>query len=235
VARAQSPGKPAVYTQREAIRIVLSGNANIRRAIVLIILFFAAISVIMTWLSRGAPHPDRAAALWAFIVCLVAAIVPGALSGMMIRRAKRLWLTAGKARLELFTTVEAQCWQLMFFSAAVAALTAVPMVAFEAHLDSLLPTLVAIVILPLSCGAGMLYMGLLCIRGNRFFDILMMLATGLYMVVVVFSAAAGAHVVPVLVGVQIVLLPIMRAAARWRWTRIDWMLLRLPLTAQRMY
>lgn len=229
------PPTPGPYTPRDAMLIELTGNANFRRVIILVVLFFGIVFIGLTLITAGAPQPGgNPEFVFALVICFMAALIPGTCSGIMARRARRLWLTAGTGRAELFSAIESQCWRLIFFALGTALLMAVPLVAVSNHSAPGLITLVAMATLPLSCGSALVYAGLLYIRGNRFVDILIIGGNVLLLMAVALSASADSHAFPPLIGIQIILVPLLRQVARGRWNHIDWLLLRQPLTAARL-
>ncbi len=217
--------RPA-YTSREAIRTLLTGNVNMRRMIVLAVLFIGALALVTTLGSNGLRQNRPNLLMWAFMACLFASISAGMFGGTMVRRAKLLWLTAGKARAELFTEIEMQSWRLIFFAFGAAMLIALPLLAFADHAHPAVATLLAILALPLSSGAAVAYVGLLYVRGNRVSDILIVAANTIYVLVVTFVAASNSHLFPVVLGIQIISVALIRQVARERWNRLDWLLVR---------
>jgi hypothetical protein len=232
---ASIPPTPRTYTARDALRILLTGNANIRRVIVRFVLFLGAVFIGLTLITADAPQPGgNPAFVFASTLGFMAALIPGVWSGVLGRRARRLWLTAGAGRAELFAAIEGQCWRLIFFAFGMALLMDVPLVAVSNHSAPALNTLVAMATLPLSCGSAVLYAGLLYVRGNRFVDILIIGANTLLLMAVELSAAVNSHAFPALLGSQIILVALLRQVARGRWNHIDWLMLRPPLAAARM-
>jgi hypothetical protein len=230
------PLTPLTYTPRDAMRILLTGNAKIHRGIILVVLFFGIVFFFLTLITAGAPQPGgNPAFAFAFLICFMAALIPGISSGTMVRRgARRLWLTSGKGRAELFTAIEMQCWKLLFFAIGAALLMAVPLLAVSNHSAPALNMLVALAALPLSSGSAVIYACLLYVRGNRFVDILITVANTLLLMLVTCSAVANWHAFPPLIGFQIILVPLLRRVAQRRWNRIDWLLSRQPLAAARL-
>jgi hypothetical protein len=229
------PPTTGPYTPRDAMLIALTGNANFRRVIILVVLLLGTVFIGLTLITAGAPQPGgNPAFVFALTICFMAALIPGTCSGIMARRARRLWLTAGTGRAELFGAIESQCWRLIFFALGTALLMAVPLVAVSNHSAPGLITLIAMATLPLSSGSALVYAGLLYIRGNRFVDILIIGGNVLLLMAVELSASANSQAFPPLLAIQIILVPLLRQVARGRWNRIDWLLLRQPLTAARL-
>ncbi len=226
---------PLTYAPRDAMRILLTGNANIRRGIILVELLFGAVFIFLTLITAGAPQPGgNPAFVFAIVICFMAALVPGLCAGVMALRARRLWLASGTGRAELFTAIESQCWRFIFFPDGTPLLMAVPLVAVSNHSAPAVNMLVAMAVLPLSCGSALVYTSLLYVRGNRLLDILIYGANTLFLAVVAFAAAVNSHAFPALLGIQIILVPLLRQVARGRWNRIDWLLLRQPLSRARL-
>jgi len=234
--RAAIPRTPVTYTPRDAMRIMLNGDAKVRRGIILAVLFFGAVFFLLTLITAGAPRPGGNPALaFALTTCFMAALMPAVGSGMLARRgARRLWLTSGKGRAELFVAIESQCWRLLFFAVGAGLLMAVPLLAMSHHSVPAPIALVALAVLPLSCGSAAMYACLLYVRGNRFVDILIVAANTLLLLGVAFSAAVSSPAFPFLIGTQIILVPLLRQVAARRWNRIDWLFLRQPPAAARL-
>jgi hypothetical protein len=226
---------PRTFTPRGAAQILLTGNANFRRVILLAVLVFGAFFIFLTLITAAAPQPGgNPAYLFAFVICFMAALIPGIISGVMARRARLLWLSSGKGRAELFTALELQCWRFMFLAIGAALLMAVPIVALGNHSAPAPNIVVAMAAVPLSCGSALVYTGLLYIRGNRFADLLIITANAILLALVALSAVVDSHAFPALIGSQIILVPVLRWVAQGRWNRIDWLLLRQPLAAARL-
>ena len=85
-------------------------------------------------------------------------------------------------------------------------------------------------------GAGMLYLVLMHTRGWRLADILLTTVLSALWFVGLIVSVVGNRGSPLLflLAVQILLIPVLRAWALARWTRIDWMINRPQQLAQRL-
>jgi hypothetical protein len=235
--RASCPNSPTLrtahhYTQREAVRILL-GGMKIYRRIVRSVLVVGAVTIVLTIVTRSG-RSGGYPFVWIVILCLLAGLLPGILAGtLMVRRTKPLWLAADMGRTELFTAIEAQSWRMILLATGAAMFVVVPLLAVGIHTHALNIKSFGILAVPLASGSAFIYVGLLCVRGNRIADHVIVAGNVLLLVAQTFSAAIESHALPTLICVQIILVPVLRQLGLRRWNNIDWLLIRQPLAAGR--
>ncbi len=228
---ASIPREPQ-YRRREAIRILLTGSAHVRRTSVLIVLGIGALSILLTLLTMAA-RADKAPLMWPFITCLFAGLVPGIFAIVIARRAKYLWLITGMGRAELFATIETECWWMITLTAGAAMIMAIPLLAFWIHTDPLNAQALEVLAVPFAAGSAFVYVSLLTVRGNRLADNLVLAGNAVLLFAEMVSAESHSQLLPALICLQIILVPLLREVARRRWNNIDWLLIRQPLPAAR--
>ena len=222
---ARSP-EPPQYTQRAAIRILLTGLVTIRRRIwiqiAIAIVFFGVLLLLM-----GPRLFGESTLMWAFLICVFAGFIPSVVSGWMATRARFLWLTAGLGRAELFTAVEMQSWRMVFIVAGIALAFAIPMLAFSIHAHPANVRYLPVLAMPLVSGAALVYVSLLYVRGRRrIADNLIVAGCAALVVAEMFASVAdhGSTILPSLLGAQIILVALLRRVAERRWQNIDWLI-----------
>jgi hypothetical protein len=212
------------FTQREAIRTVLTGGPRQQRVLAAMLLGFFFI-VLVTIMDRA--HLPRGAG-YAIIglICMMAGPLTGSVAGVMSQRAKPLWLQSGLGRLELFAALEARSWRMVLPASIFCAALAGSLLALAGSPPYWSAWSVGVLVTPLASGALFTYAQLQFVRGRRVPDILLVaLAIGLWMMEF-FSVVARAEVslVTGLLVAQIVLVPVLRVLALRRWGQLDWLI-----------
>jgi hypothetical protein len=224
------------FSQREAVRILLTGTVNMRPGVLMLGLLAGGLVAVLGILTASGPNGPVLILSWAVICCFSAAMIPMAVTGLMVRRAKFLWLTAAMGRAELFTAVERYSWRVLFVVAGIALLFAIPMLAYSIHAHPANLPFISILAIPFAAGASMFYGNMSYIRGTRLRDIL------LFLVVIALLLAdmicgmvlSRTPLLPAVIGAQVILVPLLRALAQKRWQTIDWLINRLPNPAARL-
>jgi hypothetical protein len=221
------------YSRRDAIRILLTGNAKVLRAIVLVVFLIGAVSLLLTILTSGARRAGYNPSMWPFLICLFAGLVPGIFTILMTRRSKVLWLITGMGRAELFATMERHCWRIIILATVTAIVLAAPLLAFGIHGRPVSVQFLSVLVVPLASGSAFVYVSLLNVRGNRLADNLILAGNAAFLFADMLCAANESRLLFTLIGIQIILVPLLRDVARRRWNKIDWLLIRQPLAAAR--
>jgi hypothetical protein len=230
--QASNPREPR-YSRRDAIQILLTGNAKMRRVIVLVVFLIGAVSLLLTLLNSSVQRAGYNPLMWPFVICMFAGLVPGICTIVMTRRSKFLWLTTGMGRAELFATMEAHCWRIVILATVTAIVLAAPLLALGSHGRPVSAPFLSVLIVPLASGSAYVYVSLLNVRGNRLADHLILAGNALLLAAEMLCAANQSQLLFTLIGIQIILVPLLREVARRRWNNIDWLLIRQPLAAAR--
>ena len=221
------------YTRPEAVRTVLAGMPNSRRALVSQALFAIVVILVIMAVATGL-HVSRGIAYFCVtLICLMAGPCAGSLVGVMAQHAKPLWLKPGLARTEVFVELESRGWRVVLITAALCIALAAGWMAVDARavpsvtwINRSAAWTVGILSTPLVAGATFIYAQLQFVRGRRVADILVLaLAIALWFVeflAIVGGAATAA--VTAMIAAQIILVPLLRALALRRWQNIDWMI-----------
>ncbi len=225
----------AQFTTHQALWILLAGIANPRRVMFLTTLGMCIVfAAVMLGILLGQPS-GKATLMWAFVICLFGALIPVMMADAMSRRARYLWLKPGLGRAELFVVVERSGWRLLLAGSIAALLLAAPLVIYGTRFHHLAATVFAIQAAPLSLCAALFYVWLMRVRGGQFGDrVIMVVAMAIMMIEVLYGEATfvdwtwqsdpATLVLPLLVGVQVILVPVLRYFAQRRWQRIDWLI-----------
>jgi len=131
--------------------------------------------------------------------------------------------------------VERSGWRLLLAGSIAALLLAAPLVIYGTRFHHLAATVFAIQAAPLSLCAALFYVWLMRVRGGQFGDrVIMVVAMAIMMIEVLYGEATfvdwtwqsdpATLVLPLLVGVQVILVPVLRYFAQRRWQRIDWLI-----------
>ncbi|MGH8219550.1 MAG: hypothetical protein ACREUT_13460 [Steroidobacteraceae bacterium] len=151
----------------------------------------------------------------------------------MIGRARYLWLKTGLDRRQLFRAAEAQSWRALA-TLGLPAATAVALICLLAKVPLLV--IGELLILSAVSGALMIYVVLMRTRGWRLADIVLatvLSATWFLELVVASAFELPGSLFLFLLAAQAVLIPVLRAWSRARWTRIDWLINR-PMPPARL-
>lgn len=212
------------FTRTQALRTLLSGMPRNRRALTLrvlggglaVLLVIAVISALRGYRNFGT--------MFLTMLCMVAGPVAGSIAGTMAQRAKSLWLHCGLSRAEVFTELESQGWRILLRVSALFVALAASWFAAGAGSVPGASWKVGALLTPLASGAMFLYAQLQYVRGRRVDLLLLGAAMALWMVEWFTIMAIGAPaLIAALLGAQILLVPVLRALARRRWGRIDWL------------
>jgi hypothetical protein len=223
---AKTAAAPERYGRKQAVRVLLTGVANIRRQMVLFVLIISLAFLAAMLITTHFNVASRTAFVRAFIICLFAGVVPAAPTGLMTRRAKSLWLTGRIGREELFTAVERQSWSMMLWVAGAAMALAMLALSFSLHAVPTPAQLLGILVVPLTAGASLIYVSLLLVRGKRFADTVLATGYTALLMVEMFSALAQSptSILPSLLTANIIAIPLLRHMGLRRWHNIDWLI-----------
>ncbi|MGC1458044.1 MAG: hypothetical protein WA825_07180 [Steroidobacteraceae bacterium] len=231
-ASAEVAGAIPRYNTQQAMAILLSGIANPRRASILTALASCVLfAFIMLGLLLGKPAA-KSALMWGFVLCCFGSLIPVAMVDALSRRASFLWLKPGLGRAELFRLVERGSWRRLLVGNITAFLLASPLVIYGTRFQHPAMIVFAILAAPVAAGAVLLYVWLLQVRGNVWRGALTMITAGLILLLqILFGAAAfvsgqwdaSGLLLPWLVGIEILLVPVLRHIAGRRWQSIDWL------------
>jgi hypothetical protein len=224
------------YSRPAAMRVMLTGIPSIRGQSFLIILIICLTYLAAVVLTMRAAPPARTTDAFgcAFIICLLAALAQAVRPGIMTRRAKPLWLWAPMNRDELFTAIERQSWTLLAPVLGTAMVLALVFVTVISHALPPPAPLVGILGMPLVTAASGIYISLLLVRGFRRADTAFLVIYTVLLMVELIMAVRGSpkSALPLLLGMQIILLPLLRHIAQRRWHTIDWLVHRSTSAAQ---
>ncbi|HEY4341664.1 MAG TPA: hypothetical protein VGM97_17095 [Steroidobacteraceae bacterium] len=222
-ASATQAGTAPDYGRPQAMRIALTGIAS-HHKVTLTAVVIAGAAFLAALLVTGGKVSNGAAFAWAFMICAFTGIAPAIRTGLMTLRAKSLWLTARLDREDLFAAVERHSWSALWPLAGTAMALSTILLLLRMH-GALTPTLlVSVLAVPLTIGASGIYVSLLLVRGRRLGDTLFLAAYTVLLMVEIFSAVLRSQTLPVLLGVNIVALPLVRHMALRRWQNIDWLI-----------
>lgn len=161
-----------------------------------------------------------------------AAVAAAASIQPMIGRARYLWLKALLDRGQLFRAVETESWRTLLSISPFG-------LAISAYLCLLAQVPIAVVteilLLSFVSGGAMIYLVLLSTRGWRLIDASLITAlSALWMFGLLQSMAGdGGSRLLLLLMAELLLIPLLRAWARSRWLRIDWVVNRASRMMQR--
>jgi hypothetical protein len=225
-ANAHTAGAPERYERRQAVRVLLIGVANIQRHTVRFVLIISAALLAGMLITTRLDVASRTAFVLAFIICLLAGVLPATPTGLMTRRAKSLWLTGRLDREELFRAVERQSWSMVLWVAGAAIALALPAVSFSLHGLPTPAQLLGILVMPLTAGASGIYVSLLLVRGKRFADTVLVTSYTVLLMVEMFSALAQSptSILPALLAANIIAIALLRHVGLRRWHNIDWLI-----------
>jgi hypothetical protein len=152
---------------------------------------------------------------------------------MVAQRSKFLWLRGGVDRMGLFRLCERQAWR--FFGATAISLLVLLAIAWLSNPDRGAAHLI-VMLLQMSMGVCLLYIGLMHVTGWRVFDVVCTTALTLFMILtfpVLANVMKRPWLLPELFGGLAAFAFILRLVAVSRWERIDWLVCRPPkLTAR---
>ncbi len=208
--------------RQDALRTMLTGIVSVRglwRALILGV----AVTVVVSLLTAGTKGRGDIALMWAAMISGFAMISSAIVMGVLTRRARFLWLTAGLGRAELFTTVERQSWCLLFLGVGIAVVVAAPPLVFSGS-----ERFLALLMIPFASGVATIYLSLLLVRGARLADNLIRAAGAAIIIAEFVTALTESRALYPLICAQIVLVPLLREVARRRWQTIDWLIHRVP-------
>lgn len=219
--------------RRDAMHVLLTGSypgfwGGIARPVLAVtagsLAFYALIAT-------SIPHPALAG-FGKFLAVMIAysgGIMSAIGASPMIGRARYLWLKTGLDRRQLFREAEAQSWRALA-TLGLAAATAAALICLLAKVPLL--TIGEFLMLSAVSGALMIYVVLMRTRGWRLVDIVLatLLSATWFLELVVSAFALPGSMFLVPLAAQVVLIPVLRAWGRARWTRIDWLINRpVPL------
>jgi hypothetical protein len=218
----QSMGTPP---ERSATRVLLTGRCyghSLARSLPGIAVWALCGYYFWTWQSSPALEAGEERLL-AALVAYVGGVAAAAAVYPMIGRARYLWLKARLDRGELFRAVEAESWRTLL---PIAGFT-LALCAFLCFLAGIPWTLsVPILLVSFVSAAAMIYLILLSTRGWRLPEALLVAAlSALWVVGLIQSAFAttGESRLLLLLVPELLLLPLLRAWAKSRWSSIDWL------------
>jgi hypothetical protein len=158
------------------------------------------------------------------MLCMIAGPMAGSIAGVMAQRAKSLWLHCGLSRAEVFAELESRGWRVLLGVSAFFIVLAASWFAAGAASVPAASWKASVLVTPLISGPMFLYAQLQYVRGRRLDLLLLAAAIGLWMVEWFCIMAIGDPVlIAALLGAQILLAVLLRALARPRWERIDWL------------
>ena len=209
--------------RRTAIGALLAGPTGLRRLALATALAWSLFYAFMLLASSARDRPARGGDTFAFafaLMVLFSAPVATILTRQLLQRARTLWL-AGLDRAELFRTVEHQCWRLLLAVTGTATLLSMAAACtFAAH-----PEVLWLLALAVVGSALPVYATLLATRSHPVTDAIIWAVVCVQLLALMIAAAAGFRsALPILLALQLLLIPLLRALARYRWYRIDWVL-----------
>jgi hypothetical protein len=158
-------------------------------------------------------------------ILVVAGPLAWAFAFTMTQRARLLWLASGLARVELFRLVEAYSWRLMVIAICAAMLLTIPRFLLAIGDLSGVVHLATFVAIPFASGAAFLYAGMSYVTGRRLAGTLIIIVcAAIWLVNIGFPLSGTVAPAPILLALQVVLVPVLRALALRQWRDIDWLL-----------
>jgi hypothetical protein len=162
---------------------------------------------------------------WLFYFALFS-VISGATTSFAASRSRALWLRAGWSREELFARIEMSFWRHHGYSLTALLLLFIGMGTYLKLPDSLLWLGLPL----LAAGTAVsTYLGLMMTRGIGWLDSALAISTMVLLMAAAVVAASGTPNVPLVVGMEASLAALawlFRAAAKRRWTQLDWLLCR---------
>ena len=159
--------------------------------------------------------------VWLFLLTIFSTI-SGAFAGQAAARSRALWLRRDSSRAELFAEVEREFWRHNGIALAVL-LALMAGIGSYMHLrGQLLAGGLPLLVLG---SASSTYLGLMVTRGLRWTEILVGSSVMLILMAVALSLGVARVGLPAVIAVEsglAVLVFVLRAVARRRWARIDW-------------
>ncbi len=226
---ARGAGPAAPYARRDAVRALLIGrHARFRDGLTrsLIPIVVGSLCVFFLLIATADNHRPLSGIerFLAIMLSYTGGAVTALATQQMIGRARYLWLRSCFERKQLFAAVEAESWRTFIFVGGGALMTA----AFFCLMSDMPHALVTqILLLSFASCVGMIYLVLMHTRGWRIADILLVAAfSALWFLGMVRSVVdfGSSPLLLSLLGLNLVLIPVLRASAQARWTRIDWVI-----------
>jgi hypothetical protein len=231
---ARQSGAGELSSQRDAMRVLLTGSHVGGWAATAYPVLSITVGGLFGFALIAGGHRGALEGPGRFLAVMVA-YSGGLVSAMailpMIGRARYLWLKSSLDRRQLFRETEVQSWRTL----AILTLAAVSASVLICLLAKLSPRAIGeMLTLPAVAGPLMIYVVLMHTRGWRLADILVTTVLSaiwlLGLVLSVLGLRGSAFLL--LLAIQIPLIPVLRAWASARWTRIDWMINRPLQLAQ---
>lgn len=224
-ARPARASSQRTFTRLQALRTLLwtrsahDGNLWILIALPAGLLLFAVFNAL-----QGHWNPGH---LLSVVLCMLAGPLAGSCAGVMAQRARPLWLLCGMGRAELFAELEARSWRIVLIAAVLwGGIGALWLIISPVFPSSPLHRQPVLLVTPLASGALFVYAQLQHVRGARLADSAILGAAIALYLAEAFSVMLGADsaVVSGLIAIQIILVLPLRALARRRWQRLDWLI-----------
>ncbi|HTV77033.1 MAG TPA: hypothetical protein VMF03_02175, partial [Steroidobacteraceae bacterium] len=164
--------------------------------------------------------------LFVAVLCLLAGPLAASFGGIMSQRGKSLWLQGGFGREALFAELESRSWRLVLLACGFCIALAASWFLVTGGSFPPLAWRAAVLVTPLASGPLFTYAQLQLVRGRRLPDLLVIgVVIALWLVEGLNLMAVGAPaLVPVLLALQIILVPLLRTLALRRWQRVDWLI-----------
>jgi hypothetical protein len=158
-------------------------------------------------------------------ILVVAGPVAWSFAFIMTQRARLLWLASGLARSELFKVVESYSWQLMLTVVSIALLLTIPRFVLGIRDLSAAVQLGMFMTIPFASGAAFLYAGMSFVTGRKLAGtFILAVCAASWLINIGFPLSGSVSPAPVLLALQIILVPVLRALALRQWRDIDWLL-----------
>jgi hypothetical protein len=192
------------------------------------LVFVALLMLWMNWVTHGRQNAN--AARWPLVFLCQFTLFGMSMGYSIVRRARLLWLRAGLDRSGLFVLAERTGLTASYLSIGVAASgLALWMWARSPETGpGLLVAVPAILVL----AASLFYLGMALTRGWNVLDVL--LGAGLLGLLIAhfvllrpWAPTAGPRM-PWLIGISVMLIPVLRLHALYRWRSLDWRIATIP-------
>jgi hypothetical protein len=220
-----APSADSRFTHAQAIPVLLSGMPRERRAVILRALSAGlAVSVVYALFNALRGHWNNGSLLLVML-CLFAGPGAGSWAGVMAQGAKALWFHAGLSRAEVFAELEIRGWRVLLGVTALCMALAACWFAVGGSRAPAMAWSPGVLATPLASGALFLYAQLQYVRGRRPVDLLLV-ATAIALWAVEFFTMLGQRaptLIAFVLGAQILFAVLLRALARRRWGKIDWL------------
>jgi hypothetical protein len=219
------------YSRRNALRTLLLGLPENRPTLTVRVGIWVALLVFFVGLPLRLKGNTGNPLAWVPLM-IVTGPIAAAFSISMTQRARTLWLASGLGRAELFAEVERYSWRLMLIVTGISLTLLVPQFVLGVHDLAAAAHFLRNAATPITCAAAFIYAGMAYIRGHRLAgSLIVALCVALWLIDIL--NLNGAIAAPsLLLGVQIILVPVLRLLSLRQWQDIDWLLnrpKRLPL------